>query len=175
MTDRHQNAIINAVRRVISKTTNEQHERVSGMDIDMGSSVGPQTASSMTVTTNEILSTQMQEIYETINILAGGIHTLNDDTQRLSSESVRIQSSVETLTQELAALKLSIQEQGAFLDGIKPNQEILQQDVGSLKQKVDDMQYVSYDGTLIWKITSFREKMSKFDLFFDYKRKTLEN
>jgi hypothetical protein len=48
------------------------------------------------------------------------------------------------------------------LDGIKPNQEILQQDVASLKQKVDDMQYVSYDGTLIWKISGFREKMSTF-------------
>ncbi|CAF4286818.1 unnamed protein product, partial [Rotaria sordida] len=43
------------------------------------------------------------------------------------------------------------------------NQEILQQDVASLKQKVDDMQYVSYDGTLIWKITSLHEKMSKVD------------
>ena len=69
---------------------------------------------------------------------------------------------METSTQELTSLKLSIQEQSAFLDGIKPNQEILQQEVASLKQKVDDAQYVSYDGTLIWKITSFQEKMSKF-------------
>jgi FtsZ-binding cell division protein ZapB len=105
----------------------------------------------------------MQEIYETINVLAGGIQTLNDDTQRLSSESIRMQTSIESLTQDFATLKLSVQEQSAFLDGIKPNQEILQQDVASLKQKVDDMQYVSYDGTLIWKITNFREKMSKFN------------
>jgi FtsZ-binding cell division protein ZapB len=140
------------------------------MDVDMGSTAGPHAASSMAVATNENISPHMQEIYETINILAGGIQTLNDDTQRLSSDSVRIQSSIETLTQETAALKVSTQEQGAFLDGIKPNQEILQQDVASLKQKVDDMQYVSYDGTLIWKIISFREKMSKFDLFFDNDR-----
>ncbi|CAF4555534.1 unnamed protein product, partial [Rotaria sp. Silwood2] len=44
---------------------------------------------------------------------------------------------------------------------VKSNQEILQQDVASLKQKVDDMQYVSYDGTLIWKITNFHEKMKR--------------
>ncbi|CAF4227852.1 unnamed protein product, partial [Adineta steineri] len=91
--------------------------------------------------------------------LASGIQTLNDDTQRLSTDSVRLQSSVELLTQDFATLKLSVEEQGAFLDGIKPNQEILQQEVASLKQKIDDMQYVSYDGTLIWKITSFNEKM----------------
>jgi predicted nucleic acid-binding Zn-ribbon protein len=130
------------------------------MDVDMGQS-GP---SSTITTTDENVSTQMQEIYETINMLASGIQTLNDDTQRLSSDSIRLQTSIESLTQDFATLKLSVQEQNAFLDGIKPNQEILQQDVASLKQKVDDMQYVSYDGTLIWKITNFREKMSKFSL-----------
>jgi FtsZ-binding cell division protein ZapB len=133
---------------------------MSTMDVDTGPGVtGTETAS-----INENISAQMQEVYETINILAGGIQTLNDDTQRLSSDSIRLQSTIESLTNEFATLKLSIQEQGAFLDGIKPNQEILQQDVASLKQTVDDMQYVSYDGTLIWKITSFREKMSKFYL-----------
>jgi peptidoglycan hydrolase CwlO-like protein len=110
----------------------------------------------------------MHEIYETINILASGIQTLNDDTQRLSSDSVRLQSTIESITIDFGSLKLSIQEQSAFLDDIKPNQEILQQDVASLKQKVDDLQYVSYDGTLIWKINSFHEKMSKFNLNMSY-------
>jgi TNF receptor-associated factor 2 len=155
LTDIHQKAIINVVTRSGYKVSNEQHEKVSGMDVD----VAQGGASSVITTTNESMSTQVQEIYETINILASGIQTLNDDTQRLSSESIRLQTSIESLTQDFGTLKLSIQEQSAFLDGIKPNQEILQQDVASLKQRVDDMQYVSYDGTLIWKITNFREKM----------------
>ncbi len=160
LSDIHQRSIVNVVRRSGFKPSNEQHERMSTMDVDTGPGVtGTETAS-----INENISAQMQEVYETINILAGGIQTLNDDTQRLSSDSIRLQSTIESLTNEFATLKLSIQEQGAFLDGIKPNQEILQQDVASLKQTVDDMQYVSYDGTLIWKITSFREKMSKFYL-----------
>jgi FtsZ-binding cell division protein ZapB len=158
LSDIHQSSIVNVVRRLGFKSTNEQQERVSTMDVDMG-----QGASSSVITaTNENISVQIQEVYETINILAGGIQTLNDDTQRLSGESIRLQSSVESLTNEFTSLKLSTQEQSAFLDGIRPNQEILQQDVASLKQTVDDMQYVSYDGTLIWKITSFREKMSRF-------------
>jgi len=160
LSDIHQTAIVNIVRSLGFKPTNEQHERVSGMDVDMGQSA----ASSMVITTNENVSSQVHEIYETINILASGIQTLNDDTQRLSSDSVRLQSSIESITLDFGSLKLSIQEQSAFLDGIKPNQEILQQDVASLKQKVDDLQYVSYDGTLIWKINSFHEKMSKFNL-----------
>lgn len=128
------------------------------MDVDVVQS----GASSMVTTTSGNLSTQMQETYETLNILASGIQTLNDDTQRLSSDSIRLQTSIESLNQNFKTLKLSIQEQNAFLDGLKPNQEILQQDVASLKQRVDDMQYVSYDGTLIWKIINFREKMSEF-------------
>ncbi|CAF3112629.1 unnamed protein product [Rotaria sp. Silwood2] len=101
----------------------------------------------------------MREIYETINILANGIQTLNDDTQSLFNESIRLQSSIESLTQDFSSIKLSILKQSSFLDGVKPNQEILQQDVASVKQKIDDIQYVSYDGTLTWKITNLHEKM----------------
>ena len=137
------------------------------MDVDMV----PGGASSMVTTTtaaagNESLSSQMQEVYETINILASGIQALSDDTQRISSESIRVQSSIDSLAKEFASLQVSVQEQGAFLDGIKPNQEILQQEMASLKQRVDDAQYVSDDGTLTWKITSFHEKMSKCSLAF---------
>ncbi|CAF3084046.1 unnamed protein product [Rotaria sp. Silwood2] len=155
LSDIHQKAIISIIRRLFSRGINERHERVSGMDVDTEQG----TSNSIITTTNDNMSTPMQEIYETLNILASGIQTLNDDTQRLSSESIRLQSSIESVTQEFSSIKLSIQEQSSFLDGVKPNQEILQQDVASLKQKVDDMQYVSYDGTLIWKITSFHEKM----------------
>jgi predicted nucleic acid-binding Zn-ribbon protein len=160
LTDIHQKAIINIVNRSGLKPLNEQHEKVSTMDVD----VGQDGASSMITTTNENISSRTQEIYETISILASGIQALNDDIQRISNDSIRLKTSIESLTQDFASVKLSIQEQSAFLDGIKPNQEILQQDVASLKQTVDDMLYVSYDGTLIWKIPNFREKMSKFKL-----------
>ncbi|CAF4740964.1 unnamed protein product, partial [Rotaria sp. Silwood2] len=125
------------------------------MDFDVKQSA----SSPIMTTTNDNVGTSMQEIYETLNIFASEIQTLNDDTQRLSSESIRLRSSIESVTQEFSSIKLNIQEQSSFLDSVKSNQEILQQDVASLKQKVDDMQYVSYDGTLIWKITNFHEKM----------------
>jgi hypothetical protein len=67
-----------------------------------------------------------------------------------------------TLNNEFSLVKLSIQEQNTFLDGLKTNQEILQQDIALLKQKIEDLQFNSYDGTLIWKITNFAEKIGKF-------------
>ncbi|CAF2438541.1 unnamed protein product [Rotaria sp. Silwood2] len=155
LSDIHQKVIISIIRRFLSKETNEQHERVSGMDIDMAE----RAFSSILTTTNRNTSTQIQEICETINILASGIQTLNDDAQRFNNESIRLQNSIKSVTEEFSSIKLSIQEQSSFLDDFEPKQNILQQDVASLKQKIDDMQYVSYDGTLIWKITSFHEKM----------------
>lgn len=154
LTVNHQNAIVHFVRRVTNKPTTDYGDRAFGMDID----------SAPPFSTSISANSQMQEVYDMINVLAGGIQALNDDTQRLSTESIRIQSAIDSVSQDLSSLKLSVQEQGTFLDRIKPNQEILHQDVASLKQKIDDLQNVSYDGTLIWKITSFREKMS---MYFD--------
>jgi len=78
LTDIHQKAIMTAVNRMGMRMSSDANDRPTGMDIDAGQS----SASSVT-TTNENLSTQMQEIYETINILASSIQTLNDETQRL--------------------------------------------------------------------------------------------
>jgi hypothetical protein len=127
------------------------------MEID----ILPHTTTTMISSTNDKSNAQLQQVYETIDTLAGGLQALNDDTQRLSNESLELHIKAEDLNLSLAALKLSIQEENAFLGGIKPNQEILNQDVATLKEKVEDMQSVSYDGMIIWKITSFKERMSK--------------
>ena len=163
----HQNTLSNLIRRVTTTEPAEFSDRVFGMEIDSASIVTASTSAITTPTADQV-NNNMQEVYEMINVLAGGIQALNDDTQRLSTELIRMQGALDSVTQEMSSLKLSVQEQGTFLDGIKPNQDILHQDVASLKQKIDDLQNVSYDGTLIWKITSFREKMSTY--FEDMKR-----
>ncbi|CAF4633097.1 unnamed protein product [Rotaria sp. Silwood1] len=151
----HQKTLASIMHRFASRTTNDQHEQGSGTDVDVGQSA----PSSITTTTNENVRPQMQEVYETINILTNETQTLSDHTQYLSSESIRLQSSTESVTQELSSLKLSIQERNSFLNDVKPNQNIVQENVTTLKPKTDSMQYVSYDGTLIWKITNFHENL----------------
>jgi hypothetical protein len=86
---------------------------------------------------------------------------LNEDAERLTNEARQLHNKLEVLTKDFATLKLSIQEQNTFLDGLKPNQEILQQDAVSLKQKIEDLKFVSYEGTIIWKISNFADKMGK--------------
>ncbi|CAF1080002.1 unnamed protein product [Rotaria sordida] len=131
MTEQHQNAIIAVIRCLMFKSSSDHHDKSSEIEIDISSL----STTTMISPVNDNIDIQLQEVCETIDILAGGIQTLNDDAQRLSHESVKIQNAIDGLTQEFAVLKLSIQEQNVFLDGLKPNQEILQQDVSSLKQK----------------------------------------
>jgi chromosome segregation ATPase len=126
------------------------------MDIDF-----PRTT---TTRTGDPTTTQLQGIYETTNILLGSIEALNDDGQRLSNESLQGQIKLQALTKEFSEVKLSVKESHSYLEGVKHNQDILNQDLSSLKEKINDMQYVSYDGSFVWKIANFREKMSKYKL-----------
>ncbi|CAF0853275.1 unnamed protein product [Rotaria sordida] len=111
-------------------------------------------------TTSYPVSAQLQGLYETLNILAGGIETLNNDGQRLTNESLQCQIKLQKLAEEFSQVKLSAEESHGFLEGVKQNQDILNQDVESLKEIINDMQYVSYDGTFVWKTTNFQEKMT---------------
>ncbi|CAF4169205.1 unnamed protein product [Rotaria sp. Silwood2] len=106
------------------------------------------------------VATELEELYETFNILIDGIETWTNDEQRLTNESFQIQTALLTLKEDLSKVKLSIEESNAYLEAIKHNQNILNQDFTSLEEKINDLQYVSYDGTLILKIINVREKMT---------------
>ncbi|CAF1023598.1 unnamed protein product [Rotaria sordida] len=145
LTEQHQHAIIKVVRQMLSQS----NDRLIDNDFSQVATSGdcnPGTA-------------QLQELYEMLNILSGGIETLNNDQHRLSNESLQIQITIPTLIEELSKVKLSIEESNAFLEGMKHSQDILNQDLASVQEKIDDLRYVSYDGTLVWIITNFKEKM----------------
>jgi chromosome segregation ATPase len=118
--------------------------------------------------TTEHVTTQLEEIYQTVNILADGIAILNEDLQRLSTESIHYQNILDPLKQDISTLKTSSQEQNTFIDGIKINQDILQQDLASLGQKGTDIKASSFDGTFIWKISNIQEKIGQQLMFYLY-------
>ncbi|CAF0853293.1 unnamed protein product [Rotaria sordida] len=147
LTEQHQHAIMKVVRQMLLQLSGRQ------VDYDLSQIT--------TAGTCDLATTQLQELFEMLNMLSGVIETLNNDQERLSNESLQIQVTIPTLTEELSKVKLSIEESNAFLEGVKHNQGILNQDLALLQEKINDFQYVSYDGTLVWKITNFQEKMSK--------------
>ncbi|CAF1036255.1 unnamed protein product [Rotaria sp. Silwood1] len=145
LTEQHQHAILNVVRQMLLQWNDRQ------MDIDL-----PRTT---TAEAYNPVTAPMEELQEMLNILITGIETLTNDNQRLTNESLQMHMTLSTLTEKPSKVKLFIEESNAFIEGVKHNQAILNQDFSSLQEKVNDLQYVSYDGTLVWKITKLREKM----------------
>lgn len=156
----HQKAIINAITRVVIKPSNEQRERISRLDINIGQTIPNTMVTPINVHDGAQI---LQEILEVINILARGIEVLNDDLQSLKTDSNQLKTSTQYLPQNIEALKLKIQGQDAWLIGFRLNQDILRQEIVSLKKEIDDRKHASYDGTLLWKVTDFRKKMSKLN------------
>ena len=110
---------------------------------------------------NDVIRNQLEELDEMIRVLSSATNTINDDAQRLDRELGEHQMKLQRLTENVSNVKLGVEEQSALLQGMTRNLEILNQDLLSLQEKIDDMQNVSNDGTFTWKITKFQEKMSK--------------
>jgi len=133
----------------LMKIQSDQQLQSSSMDLDL-----PQTTTSTSTMPNDPLN-------QTIDVLLGSIEVLDDDTQQLSSATVRTQFLLQSISENLSKLKTAVQETNIFVEGLTPNQKVLQQDVDSLKQDIEDKQAVSYDGTLIWRITNVQKKLGR--------------
>lgn len=138
---------------ILQKIIHEKNQPSTNIDIS------PTTTT--TTTANGASAAPLKELYEMVYTLAGGVEALNGDGQRLNDEALQSQVQLQTLTENIKKIQFSVEESHGFLQGVKHNQEIGHQEVTSLKEEINDMQYVSYDGTYVWKIRNFREKMSK--------------
>jgi chromosome segregation ATPase len=119
------------------------------------------TPASTTTSAPERISDELKSLHEIIDILSIGIRTCNDELIRLNDESVQQSQLLETVDQLLPTVKTSTEESNNALSAMSTNLMILQQGISLLQQKYDDNQVTSYDGTLVWKIPRFQEKMGK--------------
>ncbi|CAF5098092.1 unnamed protein product, partial [Rotaria sp. Silwood1] len=108
---------------------------------------------------------QLEELRETISILANGSETLNEDIKRLSTESVEYENNLQHLVENVSNMKLAVEEEHVFDEANTRNLEVLNQSLMSSQEKIDDMQYISYDGTFVWKITNIQDKLGMYKYF----------
>ncbi|CAF0771168.1 unnamed protein product [Adineta ricciae] len=133
LSEQHQQAAVTLVRQIIAQRQQQSDASISCLP---------------------------QDIEDMLDVLTDTIETLMKDEERLSRDSLHMQLRLQTLVEYAPQLKLSVQESQSHLDAIKINFAVLNQELRSLNDKVSNSQYVSYDGTLIWKITGFQEKMN---------------
>jgi predicted nucleic acid-binding Zn-ribbon protein len=117
-------------------------------------------------TTDETIDNNLQDSYEIMEHLLGGIQALSDDTQRLNSESHSYQNTLQVFSEDLSKVKVAIQETNSLLDAHKSNQQVLEQNLASLQQQIDDLKNTTYDGTLTWKITNIQQKIGRLNRDF---------
>jgi hypothetical protein len=120
----------------------DHHQATTGIDFDYG-------------------LTELQELNEVIVTLRNGIDILNEDTQRINTELIEQQIKLHNLMEKFLNVHLAVSRKKASLEEIRSNGEILKQALLLMTKTINDMRYVSHDGTLIWKITKFQAKMSK--------------
>ena len=124
---------------------------------------------------NTLAMNQLRELDETMKILGSGVQGLHEETrQQLSDDLPEHERKLRELIEKESKVAIGIEEEYGLLDGINQNLDIVRQDLMKLEESVDDMQYVSLDGTLVWKITGVAEKFSKYALsYLDLNRKYL--
>ncbi|CAF4735434.1 unnamed protein product, partial [Rotaria sp. Silwood2] len=110
--------------------------------------------------TDETFNRNLQELLETTNMLLDSVGTLNDDTQRISSESFRHQISLQSLSEELSKLKVAVEETHSSMNIHQVNQQTLEQNLVLIQQQLEDQKNISTDGKLMWKITNVQQKIA---------------
>ncbi|CAF3407607.1 unnamed protein product [Rotaria sp. Silwood1] len=147
----HQDSLLNVINQMKLQLRNAQMTS-NQMDTD-----SPRTT---TMIDDNFAINQLEELHESINILTNGSEALNEDAQRLNTEALDYQDKLQHLTETVSNLKVAVEEEHGFDEAIVRNLEVLNQDLVSLQEKIDNMQHVSYDGTFVWKITKLQEKFA---------------
>ncbi|CAF1011890.1 unnamed protein product [Didymodactylos carnosus] len=130
------------------------------MEVERLNTVLNATTRTSTLTQINELHDEFQKVYDILTILTEGVQTLWNDSTRLNEELSRASNISQVIQNELSQLKLSIKDKGTHLSGITSNQKTLEQQLLSIKQIVDENEFVSRDGTLMWKIINVTDKMA---------------
>ena len=99
-----------------------------------------------------------KEINTQIEILMNNIKTINDNIQHLTSELIKHKSSLQRLSQECSSLERTCQRQNIFISEFKSAQDMVEQKLLVIRQQMEDLHYVTHDGTCTWKIEDFAKK-----------------
>ena len=112
------------------------------------------------LTTNEGIEKQYS-IASTTEILAKAVEVVKEDRERIRAGFSQQSDLVQAVAQQTATLQTSVEETRSHLSGLQVSMRMLQEQVQSLKDRRNDMRSVSYDGTMIWKLTDVHEKIGK--------------
>ncbi|CAF1262626.1 unnamed protein product [Didymodactylos carnosus] len=95
----------------------------------------------------------MEELYRTLSMSIDGIEQLRNECIQMDAELVKSNDTLSKCQQELNELKIVAHENESLMNNMQLNQELLQQQVGDVK---DSLQSTSYNGTYLWVVEDVR-------------------
>jgi len=104
---------------------------------------------------------QTKNIDKQIHTRKNQMETVKNNIQHLHGEVVRPGNSLKRLSREYLSLQMNCQQQRSAINELKSSQDMSEQGLLEIKQKMEDLHYVSYDGSLMWIIDEFEKKFRK--------------
>ena len=101
-----------------------------------------------------------QKTTKQLSDLAEKVQKLNDDTVQLSCDFVKLNELCQGTVQDINNFQTIINERNIEMSNLQSRQDSIQQDIEQLKQKFEENQYVSTDGTLLWRVDNVAERIS---------------
>ncbi|CAF3886203.1 unnamed protein product [Rotaria sp. Silwood2] len=151
LSQQHQHVLLEFLTEKIQHLTNNKDDE---------SIVPYSTTKSTDRELDESSHVNLQQLFETMDIVISGLNVLNDDTQRLTSESFQYQRSIQSLSEDVFRLNTAIKETHSSINDHITSQQIIEEGLTSLQQQLDDQKNISHNGTLIWKITNIQQKIA---------------
>lgn len=141
ITEKHQKCLVTLSQQIIEKDKSS-----SKLDLD-----------------REQIIQHLHEFYQNLSISAENIETLNDKLVQISIESLPLNNYLPKLSDDLNDIETAMLLQKAHIDGTIINQNVLSQDILSIKQQAEyEYQTIKQhmpNGTMIWKISNVHEKI----------------
>jgi hypothetical protein len=110
----------------------------------------------------EHTAVHLYKYYENLSKSAQNIEELTDKLRHLDSETNQLNNRLPTFAEEIHNTNLGSSLQKIHIDGMFINENVLVQDITTLKQQVEyensSRKHHILDGTKIWKISNVREK-----------------
>jgi hypothetical protein len=155
LSEQHQNLLLKFMQQMrLSKKHTEMSSTQMHTDRPLSTTVG-------TINSDVEL---LLEFCKTVRISLDNKNlSSNDERQSLNNALYHCQIKTPTMTLNFPQFQLSIEENSSGSDRSTANQEIIRMHPTSSNETTNNSGYVSYDGTFIWKITNFKQKMSKYN------------
>ncbi|CAF4020563.1 unnamed protein product [Rotaria sordida] len=89
------------------------------------------------------------------------ITTINEKMKRLGDRLIVQKNTLQCLNQECLLLQISCEQTNACIKKMKSDQDEYEKKLQQITQLLEDLHYITYDGTLIWKITNVDQKFTE--------------